>query len=316
MTDPAVREEPAPGAEARGEWRTALALLLVILGTSVVGPGILAGLPFIALVAVLPVPRKRALLLAAAIAFLVFGARSEDSMWYFERGWGVLLSGWFLGITLRWPAWSLTSRALGAVGGAAAVAAAVFAARPGMWSAVDWQVKDRLTMGVQQALTLLEQAREEALPSALETSVLRTAEVQGTLFPAFLGLASLAGLGVAWWGYRRIAAGQMPGLGRLREFRFNDQLVWLLIGGLASLMVGAEGVERAGSNAVVFMGALYALRGAAVVLFLNGGITFFGAVIVLMGLLFVAPILLAGALLVGVSDTWLDVRNRVRESES
>lgn len=317
MTEAPPRTE-VPEERYPGEWRTALALTVLILGVSVTGPGVLAGLPFMALVLVLPVPRKGALLLAALVALWNFGGGGTDPLWFFERGWAVLLGGWFVAISTRWPDAPLTSRSLASVAGSGAVAVGLFLGKPGMWSAVDWRVRERLAEGVGQALQIFEATRGgEGLAPELEASVMRTAEVQAELFPAFLGLASLAGLAVAWWLYQRVAVGGVGALGRLREFRFNDQLVWLFIAGLLTLLVGlGEEWSRAGSNTVVFMGTLYALRGAAVMLFLNGGISLLGAIVLGLGMLFVAPILLAGALFVGLSDTWLDVRNRVRTPAS
>ncbi len=101
------------------------------------------------------------------------------------------------------------------------------------------------------------------------------------------------------------------GLGPLRDFRFNDHLVWLLLIGLALLVFGtAEGWTSGGGNAVVFMGGLYAMRGAAVLLFLSGGVTGLGLLFLLVGMLFLWPVLIPGALLLGVGDTWLDLRSK------
>ena len=133
----------------------------------------------------------------------------------------------------------------------------------------------------------------------------------GRLFPALLGLSSLSGLAVAWWAYVRLSSGSGLGLGPLRDFRFNDHLVWLLLIGLALLVFGAgEGWTSGGGNAVVFMGGLYAMRGAAVLLFLSGGVTGLGFLFLLVGMLFLWPVLIPGALLLGVGDTWLDLRSK------
>ena len=56
------------------------------------------------------------------------------------------------------------------------------------------------------------------------------------------------------------------------------------------------------------MGGLYALRGVAVLLFLAGGVTGLGLVFLAVGMLFLSPVLIMGALVVGVGDTWLDLR--------
>ena len=110
----------------------------------------------------------------------------------------------------------------------------------------------------------------------------------------------------------RLAIGNDEGVGPLRDFRFNDHLVWLFIGGLVVLGLGpGEAAERAGTNMVVFMGGLYALRGAAVVVFLSGGLSLMGFVLVLIGVVLLPPLLLFGALVIGLGDTWLDLRSRV-----
>ncbi len=101
------------------------------------------------------------------------------------------------------------------------------------------------------------------------------------------------------------------GLGPLRDFRFNDHLVWLLLIGLALVVFGAGGGwASGGGNAVVFMGGLYAMRGAGVLLFLSGGLTGIGFLFLVVAMLFLWPVLIPGALLLGVGDTWLDLRSK------
>jgi hypothetical protein len=63
------------------------------------------------------------------------------------------------------------------------------------------------------------------------------------------------------------------------------------------------------------MGALYVLRGAAVMLFVAGGLSIGAGILVLVGLLFAGPILIGGAVLVGLGDSWLDIRARLRRGE-
>ena len=64
------------------------------------------------------------------------------------------------------------------------------------------------------------------------------------------------------------------------------------------------------------MGALYVLRGAGVILFVNGGMSALGAVVFAFAVLFLAPIVIATMLVVGVGDTWLDLRTRMRKTPS
>ena len=65
-----------------------------------------------------------------------------------------------------------------------------------------------------------------------------------------------------------------------------------------------------GANAVVFMGALYALRGAGVFLAVTGGGSFFGWLLLAVGFLILAPFMIMGAAFIGLGDTWFDLRGR------
>jgi hypothetical protein len=58
-------------------------------------------------------------------------------------------------------------------------------------------------------------------------------------------------------------------------------------------------------------GALYALRGVAVLAFVSGGVSMFSYVAFAVLLVLVPPVILGTAALIGVGDTWLDLRARV-----
>lgn len=302
-----------PTREGRG-WPRVAGLFLAAVVLSVVGPGVLVGLPFV-LLALFLRPRNSALVFGVFVAtLLVVGAGPSDGMWYLERGWAILLGGWFVGLTLRWPRTRFFPRALGAVSGAYAVAALLFQVRPESWSVVDWIVTDRMRAGTSAALGALRTVGGEGFVTRdVSDAIYRTLEMQGAVFPALLGLASVAALGVAWWAWVRLAEGSDGALAPLREFRFNDQLVWVFVTGLALVLLGSSGAwDRIGTNAVVFMGALYAIRGAGVLLFLSGGVSVVGALLLALAFVFVAPVFLAGALVVGLGDTWFDLRARIR----
>jgi hypothetical protein len=149
---------------------------------------------------------------------------------------------------------------------------------------------------------------------AVLSTINETIERQARVFPALAALGSLAGLGVSWWIYGQVALGDDEGLRPLREFRFNDHLVWLFVIGLVLVLVDAgEATGRAGWNVLTFMGALYALRGAAVLAFFGGWSSPSGLFLLAVTLLLAAPVLLAAALVIGLGDTWLDPRGRARE---
>lgn len=295
-------------------WPRVIGLFLIVLTFSVAEPAVLVGLPYLLLVAAFPARRLVALLAAVFAVFFVLAPGARQGFWFVERAWALLVGGWFVGLTFRWPERAFSARALGAVAGSGVVAAFWSVVRPGSWSVVDWFISERIHRGVSTALQAVQVLQgEEGVSSGLVTTVYQAADAQANVFPAMLGLASMAALGVAWWLYVRLAHGDGDGLGPAREFRFNDQLIWLLISGILLLVVGSgEGWSRAGSNAVVFMGALYALRGAAVVLFFYGGLSVLGAVLLVLSLILVAPIILGCAVVIGLGDTWLDLRTRAR----
>ncbi len=314
MSDERPSDVSDSGRSRNSGWIRALGLFFVVAVASVVQPPVLVAIPFLVLAAVLGVRRPGAFLGVGVALVLALTWGPLDGMGYVERGWALVLGGWFTAITLRRPELRFTTRALGAVTGAGATVALLVVGRVGTWDILDWVVRDRMSKGVSIALETMRAVRGgEAVPPALVSALDETVRAQSVVFPALLGLASIAALGVAWWMYVRLDRGEDEGLGPLARFRFNDHLVWVFIGGLVLLVVRWGGVlGQVGSNAVVFMGALYALRGAAVVLFLSGGLSFLGMVLLVFGLLFVPPVLLAGAMIIGLGDTWLDIRGRIR----
>jgi hypothetical protein len=288
------------------------ALLAVTLVASVFQPTVLLGVSFLALALVLGMRRFSVLIAAMVAAMVAWGDGSGDGMWYVERGWAVLAGGCFAALTMYRPRSAFSVRALGAVGAAGAFAGLMLSVRGGAWGAVDSTVRERMSDGVVTAMDALRLVRGgEALPQTLVTTVYQTVEAQAMVFPALLGVATLAALGVAWWVYVRLAMGSDKAIGPMRDFRFNDQLVWVFIAGLL-LVLGrwGEALARVGANIVVFMGSLYALRGGGVIMFLSGGLSLFGYVLLVFGLLFAPPVVLVGAMVIGIGDTWLDVRNR------
>jgi hypothetical protein len=276
---------------------------------------VLVAVPILALVAVFGMHGVGSAILAALAMVVVATGGGTEGLWWVERGWALVVAGFFTALTLRRPEASFATRAMGAVAGALAVMAGFLGVRSGAWDSVDWMVRARMSDGVTTALEAIRMLRGgEAVPSSVVTAIQETVQLQGDVFPATVALASMAGLGVAWWMYRRVALGDDDALAPLRDFRFNDHLVWLLIGGLVlTVMQWSDVLARVGENALTFMGALYAVRGAAVVLFLSGGLSLFGWVILAVGLVFVPPLVLTGAMVIGIGDTWLNIRVRAQD---
>jgi large subunit ribosomal protein L9 len=111
----------------------------------------------------------------------------------------------------------------------------------------------------------------------------------------------------------RLTTGSRDGLGEIRKFRFPDPLIWVMIVGIVLVLAGEWGVGsgRVGANLVAFMGGLYIFRGAGVILSLTGSLSWLGSIALLAGVIFASPFLLATAMMVGLSDSWFDLRARL-----
>ncbi len=163
---------------------------------------------------------------------MALAGATRSGLWYVERGWTIILGGCFAAVTLRWPERRFLPRALLAIAVAGAGAWAALGLSPRRWAIIDRMVATRLRDGVSTSLEALRVLRDGTpLPGTVISTVFQAAEWQSNLFPAMLGLSSLAALGAAWWLYVRLVRGSGEGLGPLRDFRFNDQLVWLLVAG-------------------------------------------------------------------------------------
>jgi hypothetical protein len=301
--------------DGRGRWSAAFALTVVVLLVSVVDALALVMLPLALLMVALPAERRARWFLVGVgmwILALLFGG---GPLAVVSRGWSLMIGATFLSITLIRPEWDVITRALTTVlisivvGGIALVAS-------GDVSELDATIREHFVTMSSATLGDLQTRMPEATWLAdMSVATERIASLQGELFPALLALQSIAALAlVAWW-VRRLGRSDNEAflLGRLRDFRFSDHLIWVLIGALAVLVMRLGPVEsRIALNLLVFMGALYALRGFAVFVFLAKGIQSIPAMILgLVALVVLYPVALTAALMMGVSDTWLDVRNRI-----
>jgi hypothetical protein len=136
------------------------------------------------------------------------------------------------------------------------------------------------------------------------------------LAPAFLALESLLALALGWSVYHRMSRTRIgPPLGALKTLSFSDQWVWGVVAGFTLLMLPTLSEWRpAGMNLLVLFGALYALRGAGVLLWwtpdrwtwlLPVGLLI---LIPLLGSMRVVTMLVLIAFGTGLSDTWRDLR--------
>lgn len=290
-------------------WGAAALLALAAVILSVVQPAVLITIPLGVALLALPPRRPVPMALGALLLLAVVPTRDGGTLASVERGWALMAVGWFVAVTVVRPGWGVLTRGLISVMATFASSAAVLSVAGGVARA-DRAVIARLRSSADAAVV----AFGERLGTApnLGDALDRAVQFQSALYPALLGLATLAALALAWWGQRRLALQDVQPLGRFREFRFPDALVWLLIAGIVLLAapIGAL-ASRAGSNLLAFMGALYALRGLAVIWVLGSpgplGLVLGGIAAVLL-----YPLALATAVVVGLSDTWLDIRARAR----
>ena len=151
------------------------------------------------------------------------------------------------------------------------------------------------------------------MATLVETQLTALPASARSLFPSLAALEALAALALAWALYHRLGRARLgPPLGKIRDFRFNDQMVWGVVGGLALVLLPGVALVRAiGANLLLFFGALYTVRGVGVFLWMASPGRLATAALVVLALLF-WNVLGVMALGLGVGDTWLDWRSRAR----
>ncbi len=294
------------------EWVALVGLVLIAATFSVLTPGLLLAVPFALLALALP-PRRPAMMVAGvALLALILSTQGDGTLWYFERGWTLLLGSWFVVLVVVMPSSGFVSRALGTVAAPAATAGAFLAMNGGGFERLDGAVKERLRVAAGEAAASLSELFRSGQTGAagdMSANMYKAAELQAYLFPALLALASVAALGAGWWLFRRFAAADREPLRPVREFRFSDHMVWVLVAGALLLLLPVDGLtQRAGSNLIAFMAALYALRGFAVLLVIGGAPGPLGMIIGAILFVFLYPLVMAATMIVGLTDTWLDIR--------
>ncbi len=140
----------------------------------------------------------------------------------------------------------------------------------------------------------------------------------GATIPAVLALGTLGALAAAWQWHGHTAHTPLgPPLGPFREFRIGDGWIWTVVASLVAWIAPViGGVKVAALNVALISGALYALRGAAIVAVLAGasGVSLGTLVgLLVLGTVLVVPlvVLVPGLWTLGLLDTWLDFRRRL-----
>lgn len=206
----------------------------------------------------------------------------------------------------------LLSTVVTALGGALLVGLA------GIWPATAWWIESRVALVQVQLLQLAQVAtpRTDIIPM-----VEVIPDVLVGLFPAIIALQMMAGLVLAASiGVGTGLAGPEDAPGALAEFRFSEHLGWLAVLALGMLILGVPaGAGWWAGNVLVVMGALYALRGAAVWWFLLRSRRrpgcLMAALLVVAGV-FLWQAVLAAIIVLGVVDSGFDLRTRWTRSRS
>jgi hypothetical protein len=239
------------------------------------------------------------------------------------RGWAVLLAASFGLVSLWSTAMPFFSRALFSVGFAVGIGFLLALSSPSGIARFQHAGGEEVTRRVGAAIQEIEQNRAtpewkqlaarfpvfDKLNDDGESMMRQMPDFSTPMLPALLALESLAALGLGWAVYQRLAPGRIgPPLGPLSEFRFNDQLVWgLAVGATLSLLPAFEQAKNAGYNLLLFFGALYLIRGIGVLVWMSRGRYIY---IFILGL--IPQVFLIVTLALGLGDTWLDIRRRVR----
>ena len=268
--------------------------------------------------------------------------QGADAFYNLTRGWSLVLAGSFGLVCLFGARRSFFPRAMIALTISLALALMMSVVGPvsgnHISSSVSQELVRRNTETMRSLNTFIGQYPKEwnelvqrvpkmaQLPADTEKQLGQIASAGRLLYPSLLALESIVALALAWSVYHRIARARLgPPLGALRDFRFNDQLVWGLIVGLTIVFLPTlSSVRILGRNLLVFFGALYAVRGLGVLSwFMAPGALALSATVGFIMLLL--PILNAIAVLgfmflgiaafgLGLGDTWADWRNRARKS--
>ena len=331
-------QEPAPAREV-GWWRPVLALIALLLlpPTPLLRLALPIEQPLVLLAPLLAVcalagwragGRVFLALLWGALAVMVLWQGGSGTFGMLERGWAVLVTAAFGGLLLAPSGPALLPRALAAIGVALVVGALLLVLTPGGMSGAEEALGGELTRrgaissaqwrgftgSVQWAELLAGNPDLARLGEEMDRQLAAMPALGKRLFPSLLALESLTAMAVAWAFYHRIGRTRLgPPLARLRDVRFNDALNWGVVVGLVLLVIPFGGVLRTlGINLLVFLGALYALRGLGVLVwFLDPGR--WTAVLLVVFTVFFLNVVAAVATMVGLLDTIQDWRRRPRQ---
>jgi len=304
-------------------------VLLYFLGFAFISPIALVAAP-LALCLLFHRPGTRETAVAVVLLTLVAWsvASAGDDFARFEAAWVMLLAG-ATAVALAWGAparGELVQAGLVTAGLAALAGVFLVQVTDFSWAQLGWIAERHYGGYVRGVLDLLSArasltgSPDPALIEALRTTADAMVRAISVLLPGLILIQSVAALAAAWALYRMIARHpEGSGLPALREFRFNDHLVWGIVVALLVLVLPGLGALRlVGGNLATFFGGLYVARGLAVASALAAAGGLGGPLVTVVSVIatvFFLPLVAFTALALGVSDTWIDWRKLAQRAQ-
>jgi hypothetical protein len=267
---------------------------------------------------------------AVAATALLSPAGPPDSPYnWLARGWALLLAASFGLVSIIAATEAFFPRALSALAVAISLGFALVLVSPGGPTRISNSMATEFNRRNDQSIASLRQVSSApgwkevvgdspALRRLTEESEAQLASIpkwSSILVPALLALESLAAMALGWALFQRMSNVPIgPPLGKLREFRFNDQLIWgVAVGASIFLLPAFSEGRNAGLNLLVFFGFLYTLRGVGILAWMSkmSRTRAVGFMIIVLALL-AWPIVTALAFGLGLGDTWLDLRTKAQ----
>lgn len=234
------------------------------------------------------------------------------------RAGGLVFTGAFVSASLLGVR-GLLNRCVAAVTVAALATAAWFVVL-----GLDWHaLQDAITTLQWELYRLAIPALPETPPTVADVALGTTAEAAANLargleatadlWPAIQAVTAAVGGWLAWTWYHRVASTPIGTPPRpFRELGFSDHLIWLVIlSGAAALAPLPEPLALVAGNLLFFLLALYAGRGLAIVQTALIPAPFAMAFLLSIAALVLLPLAVLALVLLGLADTWLDLRRRM-----
>jgi hypothetical protein len=264
---------------------------------------------------------------AIAAVTLMSPAGPPDSPYnWLARGWALLLAASFGLVSIIAATEAFFPRARSALAVATSLSFALVLVSPGGPTRISNAMTAEFNRRNDQSISSLRQVSNapgwkevvngsptlQRLTEESEAQLTSIPKWSTVVVPALLALESLAALALGWALFHRMSKVAIgPRLGKLRDFRFNDQLVWgVAVGASIFLLPAFSEGKNAGLNLLVFFGVLYTLRGFGILAWASRtrALAFF-----IIALAVIAwPFVTALAFGLGLGDTWLDLRTRAQ----